>query len=417
MDLPRRTRTSLLALALGSLGLMAQAESVPAEVPPAPAPSAEPERTWTDLRGRTLTATLLAADAADRVTLKLSGGAVVTLALGTLSGPDQRYVRNWRADAALRDLAGQTSRFLEEAAKPPAPPPTLVSPRAYQPPASPYFTRSKAEIQETLKGILQRKDSGLVEGEQRALNRLNAFRYLCGLPHGVSIRREYQPYVDAAARLCRAIGRLDHGPPNPGWAEEEYEKGRRGAGSSNLFATSGGGGVEIAAGSVTAYLDDGATNPNLGHRRWCLNPRLGATAFSGHEGYSAMWVMDGSGPEVDWEFVAFPAPGYFPAEFFGRRYQWNVTLNPARFSGWKEVTAEQVKVYDLRRETEVPADQMKPLKLEYFNVDTGGFGVANSIGFLPEGVDLDKGSRYRVEIHGLERKGHSGPLVYLVEFF
>ena len=37
--------------------------------------------------------------------------------------------------------------------------------------------------------------------------------------------------------------------------------------------------------------------------------------------------MDGTGPSVDWEYVAFPAPGYFPSDFFGRRYQWIDTLS------------------------------------------------------------------------------------------
>jgi hypothetical protein len=50
-------------------------------------------------------------------------------------------------------------------------------------------------------------------------------------------------------------------------------------------------------------------------------------------------------------------------------------------------------------------------------VNLDGFGVPNSVGFLPEDVDLDKGDRYRVEIHGMAKDGMNGPLVYVVEFF
>ena len=373
-------------------------------------------RTWTDLKGRTLEAELTGVDAAGRALLRIFDKPV-PVDPKTLCEADRRYIKNWVADRKLHALSATTTSMLEQAAKPPAAPLQVVNPRTYKPPPSGFFARSQAEIKDALSAIDSRKDAGVQPGEQKALNRLNGFRYLCGLPHGVTINREFQPFVDAGARICKAIGRLDHGPPNPGWAEDEYEKARKGTGSSNLFATSGGGGIEIAASSVNAYLDDGATNPNLGHRRWCLNPRMGATAFGAFEGYSAMWAMDGSGPSVDWEYVAFPAPGYFPSDFFGRRYQWNVTLNPKLFDGYQKLTAEQVRVYDLHRNQDVPDDKMTPLKLEYFNVDLGGYGVPNSIGFLPEDVDIDKGSRYRVEIHGLDRKGKDGPLVYLVEFF
>lgn len=373
-------------------------------------------RTFTDVTGRTLEADLAGVDKDGRVLLSINGK-VTPVPWDRLSARDQRYVKSWQADRKLQGLSEFSSAAIEQAAQPrPVTPAPVARRPADKVAADPSFPRSKEEVKQTVKTILDRRDPSLNDGEQAALNRLNAFRYLCHLPHDVTINRDFQPFVDGAARICRAIGRLDHGPPNPGWPEDDYQRARKGAGSSNLFATSGGGDISIAAGSVTAYMDDGATNPNLGHRRWCLNPRMGATAFGAHEGYSAMWAMDGSGSAGDWDFVAFPAPGYFPREFFGERYQWNITFNPETTHGMGEVTADRVKVFPLRRNADVPDDRMEPLRLEYFNVNLDGFGVANSIGFLPEGVELDKGERYRVEIHGLKRKGPD-PLVYIVEFF
>jgi hypothetical protein len=374
-------------------------------------------RSWTDVNGRTIDAELTGVDSQNRALLKTSQK-VVAVPLDQLSPSDRKWVKNWVTEKQLANLSAQTSRTLEEAAKPPvvAPSPNPRAIAAQTADGAGFFPRSRDQVQSGVKAILARRSDGLKEGEQAALNRLNAYRFLCGLPHDVAISRDFQPMVDGAARICKAIGKLDHGPANPGWPEAEYQQARRGAGTSNLYATSAGGGVEIAPASVDAYLDDGATNPNLGHRRWCLNPRMGLTAFGAHEGYCAMWAMDGSGEDPKWKFVAFPSPGYFPRDFFGKRYQWNITFNPEEFRGFEKLTASDIKVYKLRSGTVDSADG-RAVRLEYFNVNLDGFGVPNSVGFLPEDVDLDKGDRYRVEIHGMAKDGMNGPLVYVVEFF
>ena len=45
-----------------------------------------------------------------------------------------------------------------------------------------------------------------------------------------------------------------------------------------------------------------------------------------------MWTTDAVKPPYDnFRFVAFPAPGYVPVDFFHPRHAWSLSLNPRDF--------------------------------------------------------------------------------------
>ncbi|MFQ5843599.1 MAG: hypothetical protein ACE5JG_01275, partial [Planctomycetota bacterium] len=245
-----------------------------------------------------------------------------------------------------------------------------------------------------------------------ALKRLKAYRYLAGVPwKDLELDAQLCRYAEAGARLCERVGRLSHTPPNPGLPAAEYRFGRTGTLNCNL---SGGGPVEY---SVDGYMNDSdPTNiGRLGHRGWCLSPRMLRTGFGYGSRFSAMWATDtGRGRVPDYDFVAFPPRGYAPVEFFGPDYAWSVFLNPTRFSKPTSV-AVRVRVFPLDEQL---APAPTPLEIDAFKVVPEASGIPWLIVFRPGGIELRPESRYWVEIRGLEsRKAkRAGALTYLVEF-
>ena len=282
-----------------------------------------------------------------------------------------------------------------------------------------YHARSRDEIREALKQIEKRAPAA-ARGKPRAertpaeqveaLNRLNAYRYLCGLSYDVALDEEHASFAQAAAEICEKLGRLDHNPPNPGMPEADYRRAATGAGRCNLFA--GGG----PASSINGYMNDSDPGniDRVGHRRWCLNPRMGRTGF-GHSGsYAAMYAMDGSGSTRSVDVVAYPPPGYMASRYFSPGYAWSVSLNPGV---WHVPDENKVAVSVCPASHFGAADPKKrdaPLKLNYLHVDQGGYGMALCVIFRPEEVDCSPGHRYWVEVKGLA--GPRSSLEYLVDF-
>lgn len=389
----------------------------------APAPAA---REWEDNTGKKIEAEFLRM-ANGWVELGAGSNRVVRVPFRNLSPADQTHARQLAADQAAAALATQLEGMVpsEAAAEipesddrdaeaapagpgAPAPAGKGATRRAMDVNAD-TASRSKKEIQQTLKMILQGAEGASESARATAL--LNAYRYLCGLAWDVQSDAGLEDVSLAGARLCEAIGRLEHTPANPGWLEEDYKKGYRGTSQGNLF--SGGGG---AVASVHAYMNDsgGTTLQVLGHRRWCLNPSMQRTGFGTSGSYSCMHAFDGSRKKVpEWEMVAYPAPGYFPSGYFGNMHAWSVTLNPEEFRPPEALEEGQIKVCRVH-DSGKPGKQMD---LVYAGVDQTGYGVANCIIFLPRDVDVGHGERYRVEIEGIKKKsGKSVTLSYEVEF-
>jgi hypothetical protein len=283
-------------------------------------------------------------------------------------------------------------------------------------PATFRYPRTADEIRSTLSGILGEPDQpGMATEVCDALRRLKAYRFLAGLPYrDISLDANYNKGCIAAADICRRLGYLTHTPKNPDLPEDEYERARVAAGKSNLAFYHP---ERSVAASIDMWMEDSDPSniDRLGHRRWCLNPSMRKTGFGRSGEFSAMWVAeDEIKPFEDYQFVSHPAAGLMPTDYFGARYAWSLTLNPRKFQvpSQEEIT---VRVYPVKGGD---IDRDKPMKLDYFAVETGWFGVPNCIIFRPLPVEVANGRRYWVEVKGLRGSdGAPTELSYLVEFF
>jgi hypothetical protein len=245
------------------------------------------------------------------------------------------------------------------------------------------------------------------------LQRLRQHRFLCGVPfEDIALDGSYQVLAQHAAMICARLGKLTHNPERPaGLTDEVFDLCKRGAAQSNLFM-----GITQPVECVDGWMND--SDPSnitvVGHRRWCLNPRMVRTAFGSEGNYAAMHAHDGSRKQIpDWDLVAYPARGWMPAEFFGPRHAWSVSLNPETYAA---PSKGEVKV-EIRPAGDKGAPDGPALKLDHFSVDNGGFGTGAAVIFRPEGASFKVNQRYVVAIDGLKTKGgQAAPLRYTVHF-
>jgi hypothetical protein len=245
------------------------------------------------------------------------------------------------------------------------------------------------------------------------IQRLKQYRYLCGVPYeDLQWDAEMADLAQHAALLCSKLGHLTHTPRHPpGMSDPEYELGKKGAGQSNLFM-----GVTEPVACVDGWMSDSDPSnvSRVGHRRWCLNPTMLKTGFGAEGQFSAMYVFDQSRKDVpDWDFVAYPARGYMPIEFFGEHSAWSVSLNMDKF----EKSGRNRPEVTIKAANDKLAPEGEPLKLDFCIVELGGFGSGPAVIFRPKALVLKHDARYIVEIKGLKRKtGEATPLRYLVHF-
>ncbi len=245
------------------------------------------------------------------------------------------------------------------------------------------------------------------EERARALRRLQAYRHLCEVPYdGLVLDPECNRKCDAAADICLRIGKLDHTPINPKMPEAEYQLAYDGTTHSNLATTS-----DMVL-SVDGYMDDSdASNiDHLGHRRWCLNPKMLKTGFGSAREFSAMWSHDQGRSRVPgYEVVAYPPKGWVPVSMFSARHAWSLLPDPARYPKLgKDI---QVKVFALDEHYQPAAE---PMEMDFFKIAPPEGVLGPCVIFRPAGVEVAPGKRYWVEVTGLLKSGAG--LRYLVEF-
>jgi hypothetical protein len=130
-----------------------------------------------------------------------------------------------------------------------------------------------------------------------------------------------------------------------------------------------------------------------------------------------MYSMDSSRPNVpDWDYVAYPAAGLFPVNYFGTRYAWSVSINERKYSipDVKLVQATVTPVTGNFKTAKIEAGE--PLGLDSFYVNTQGAGSGTCIIFRPRGFKLAAGQAYRVEITGLLLDQKETTIQYVTEF-
>jgi len=259
------------------------------------------------------------------------------------------------------------------------------------------------------------------QDRQEAVRLLMQYRFLCYVPYdGMALDPVYCAHNQAASALLKTISKLDHFPPNPGWPEDRYQYALEGTSHSNIYAIGGDG--PRCRRSVHAYMDDSdkANVGVLGHRRSCLSPYLGKVGFGSFKDFSTMWIQDRSRAEIpDYDYIAYPAAGFFPVNYCDAHRAWSISLNPQHFARPAEadvkVTVTPVRVRLIENKIEPLG---KPLDMECFHVDTAGWGVADCIIFRPLALRTDQANAYVAEVVGLRSKdGKAATIKYLVEFF
>ena len=197
--------------------------------------------------------------------------------------------------------------------------------------------------------------------------------------------------------------------------EDEYKAGYRGTSHSNLFTSSRG---KVMVNSVRGYMDDSdASNiARVGHRRWCINPRMLKTGFGDQGAYSAMWSMDASRPKKEcesFETVSYPPDGFLPTEYFQAHYAWSVSFYSRKWNETKR-SAIEITVQPMSEDWRPQGD---PLPLEHVTVADGGMGDRFCLIFRPKGIAVESGNRFRVLVKGLTYGGEPHVHRMHVEFF
>lgn len=270
-------------------------------------------------------------------------------------------------------------------------------------------SRPREEVARQLAGILKDAEPTPAEAEAMdadadravALARLRAYRCLCGVPwEDVVLDDACNAYAQAASRICAAIERITHTPPNPGWPKAEYEYAAHGAAECNLHQ-------QIrAAGSIDGYMDD--SDPRnidaLGHRCWSLNPRMqvsgfGATRSDAGMWFTAMWATDDTRAKVpELDAVCYPPVGWMPVDLFGPRYAWSVQF-PRR--DYPQVDPARVRVAIHRLDERfLRIDGPLPLDFQKVNLDARGYPIC--VIFRPAPFALEAGANHIVTISGLD---------------
>ena len=283
------------------------------------------------------------------------------------------------------------------------------------------------------------------EEYEDALNALKMVRYLAGVPYeDVRFTEELNEISQHGAVLLAASDQFTHYPEKPGdMPDNFFEIALRGTEEANLYA----GGTNIAHAVLGFASDEGMNNLTLvGHRRWMLKP--GAENYgigyakNTESGVSyqgdriSMHIFDGDGAfvcESD-SYVAWPAPGDFPIQYFNSSPNldypavspWSVNLGePYMAPDRSQVKVTMVRTRDqavwtfdeslLDKNVESDPDGM------VFSVDNDGYGMTKAIVFRPDMESLKiilPEDEFVVRIEGIKDKsGKETRITYGVTFF
>lgn len=241
--------------------------------------------------------------------------------------------------------------------------------------------------------------------ENQALEALNFLRYVAGIPCNVKIGDGYRTKVQAGALITAVNGTLSHSPACPkGMENSLYELGYSGNGSSNI----GLGYDNIVESILDGYMGDtsGSNLACVGHRRWCLNPKMGYTAFGYVSKGTAMYAFDRSNA-CDYYGVSWPAENQ-PIEFFNSNFPWSIS-----FGVTVDISTTSVK---LERKSDGKIWNFSNTYSDgYFNVNNEGYGITGCVIFRPNlenGYKYSDGDSYHVTV-----KANGKQVEYDVNFF
>jgi uncharacterized protein YkwD len=261
---------------------------------------------------------------------------------------------------------------------------------------------------------------------QDGLRMAKFVRYLAGLPADLTLDADLNEQAQHGAVLNAAWDELDHTPPRPSdMSETFYKRAYESTSTSNLSS-----GVETLDEQVIGFMDDLGLNnvETVGHRRWIMNPSLkkigfGMAVSETDVPYGVMQVFDRSGgaiAKVEYDYLAWPAPGFFPLGFLAEQAVWSVSLNPQVYDRsqsaairvtMREEASGKAWTFD-ENHSELSEDE------RFFMVNTSNVGVPFAVLFRPEGVSFKQNQVYSVRVDGLVKmSGEVASISYFVRFF
>jgi len=262
------------------------------------------------------------------------------------------------------------------------------------------------------------------EALQAAVNRLNALHKIAGLPE-VELDADLCNLSQYGAAIEVINGELTHFPTQPADMDNDfYKKAKTSTTRSNISVGS------TLTQAVDSFMDDsdGENVEDVGHRRWQLNPKMGKTGFGCAENPDARYnrfvteyFADQSGAGCDFEFIGWPASGYFPnnLEGFNRNSAWSVSLDSQKYAAPSGITVTLTRESDGQKWT-LSGSYSDKSSGKYLNVDLAdqwNYSETHCIIFRPDGIQKYEGV-YTVEIDGLKsRSGSAIDFAYKVEFF
>lgn len=172
------------------------------------------------------------------------------------------------------------------------------------------------------------------EALELSLKRLNALRKISGLPP-VVMTDQYNEDAQYGAFLMKLTGQFKHGgiPQPSGMDKTFWERGNNATATSNIYP------INNLIGAIDGYNRDPG-NPGVGHRLYQMSPGQQAVGIGFVPGSHCEKVIGTPAPDdkkpepFDWNFVSYPAPGYFPLEgnLFGSPAFWHVQFNGGKYT-------------------------------------------------------------------------------------
>lgn len=172
------------------------------------------------------------------------------------------------------------------------------------------------------------------EALERSLKRLNALRKISGLPP-VVMTDQYNEDAQYGAFLMKLTGQFTHGGiPQPADMDKTFwERGNNATLTSNIYP------INNLIGAIDGYNRDPG-NPGVGHRLYQMSPGQQAVGIGFVPGSHCEKVIGTPAPDdkkpepFDWNFVSYPAAGYFPLEgnLFGSPAFWHVQFNDKKYT-------------------------------------------------------------------------------------
>lgn len=159
-------------------------------------------------------------------------------------------------------------------------------------------------------------------------------RWLAGLGEIETLDR-LNGLAQHGAALMAANKSLSHDPEKPEDMDDAfYDTAWTAASSSNLISFNWSEKGLLSEAVLQFVRDDGGHNREiLGHRRWILYPGMRYTGFGFAQdedgrSYAAMYVMDSSRTDAEYDLIRWPSAGAFPAEYMGMDTPWSVSPAP-----------------------------------------------------------------------------------------